>query len=134
NASRTGLQQARVARSGVGRLGLSRAAHDRRARAAPPREARAGPRRADAAPDRARRRVPVHRLLAMGDPTPTRGRELNRPGGMRGFSSLRVRLIGLRAAVVVTALGVVFLYVVPSLRANLIAQRLDALVAIAATQ
>ena len=46
---------------------------------------------------------------------------------MRGFSSLRVRLIGLLTAVVVTAMGVVFLYVVPTLRANLISQRLNTL-------
>ena len=52
---------------------------------------------------------------------------------MRGFSSLRVRLIGLLTAVVVTAMGVVFLYVVPTLRANLISQRLDALEAVAVT-
>src|SRR5689334_10544033 len=53
---------------------------------------------------------------------------------MRLFSSLRVRLIGLLTAVVVTAMGVVFLYVVPTLRANLIAQRLDTLAKIAVTQ
>ena len=53
---------------------------------------------------------------------------------MRGFSSLRVRLIGLLTAVVVTAMGVVFLYVVPTLRANLITQRLSALATVALTQ
>src|ERR1700759_2352440 len=53
---------------------------------------------------------------------------------MKAFSSLRVRLIGLLIAVVVTAMGVVFLYVVPTLRANLIAQRLDTLAKVALTQ
>jgi signal transduction histidine kinase len=42
---------------------------------------------------------------------------------MRILRSLRVRLIAVFATVVVTAMGVLFLYVVPSLRANLIADR-----------
>jgi signal transduction histidine kinase len=45
--------------------------------------------------------------------------------------SLRLRLIAVLAAVVVTAMGVVFLYVVPSLRDNLINERMDRLEAVA---
>jgi len=45
--------------------------------------------------------------------------------------SLRLRLIAVLAAVVVTAMGVVFLYVVPTLRDNLINERLDRLEAVA---
>jgi two-component system, OmpR family, sensor kinase len=45
--------------------------------------------------------------------------------------SLRLRLITVLAAVVVTAMGVVFLYVVPTLRDNLINERLDRLEAVA---
>ena len=41
--------------------------------------------------------------------------------------SLRLRLILVLAAVVATAMGVVFLYVVPSLKANLVAERLNRL-------
>ena len=48
--------------------------------------------------------------------------------------SLRVRLIAVFAAVVVTAMGVLFLYVVPSLRANLIADRQARLASIARSQ
>jgi signal transduction histidine kinase len=48
--------------------------------------------------------------------------------------SLRVRLIAVFAAVVVTAMGVLFLYVVPSLRANLIADRQARLASIARNQ
>ena len=42
--------------------------------------------------------------------------------------SLRLRLILVLAAVVATAMGVVFLYVVPTLRDNLIAGRLKRIV------
>src|SRR3954447_1865405 len=46
---------------------------------------------------------------------------------MRGLSTLRVRLIAMLTAVVAVAMGVVFLYVVPSLRDQLIARRFDRL-------
>ncbi len=45
--------------------------------------------------------------------------------------SLRLRLVLVMAAVVMTAMGVVFLYVVPTLRDNLINERLDRLEAVA---
>ncbi len=48
--------------------------------------------------------------------------------------SLRLRLIAVLAAVVVTAMGVVFLYVVPTLRDNLINERLDRLEAVAKSE
>jgi signal transduction histidine kinase len=48
--------------------------------------------------------------------------------------SLRLRLIAVLAAVVVTAMGVVFLYVVPTLRDNLINERLDRLEAVARSE
>jgi len=44
-----------------------------------------------------------------------------------GLNTLRVRLIGMLTAVVAVAMGVVFLYVVPSLRDQLIATRFDRL-------
>src|SRR4051794_27995601 len=50
---------------------------------------------------------------------------------MRGLSTLRVRLIAMLTAVVAVAMGVVFLYVVPSLRDQLIARRFDRLEAVA---
>jgi hypothetical protein len=48
--------------------------------------------------------------------------------------SLRLRLVAVLAAVVVTAMGVVFLYVVPTLRDNLISERLDRLEAVARSE
>jgi len=48
--------------------------------------------------------------------------------------SLRLRLVAVMAAVVATAMGVVFLYVVPTLRENLIEDRWDRLEAIARTE
>ncbi len=48
--------------------------------------------------------------------------------------SLRNRLIAVFGAVVATAMGVVFLYVVPSLRSNLISERLDRLEQVARSQ
>ncbi|MGZ4430934.1 MAG: sensor histidine kinase [Gaiellales bacterium] len=53
---------------------------------------------------------------------------------MHALSSLRNRLIAVLATVVATAMGVVFLYVVPSLRDNLIAERFDQLEAVARSQ
>ena len=49
------------------------------------------------------------------------------------MNSLRLRLILVLAAVVATAMGVVFLYVVPTLRANLIAGRMKTLQQVAHT-
>jgi two-component system, OmpR family, sensor kinase len=48
--------------------------------------------------------------------------------------SLRLRLVAVMAAVVATAMGVVFLYVVPTLRDNLIDARFDRLEAVARTE
>ncbi|MGN6378050.1 MAG: sensor histidine kinase [Gaiellales bacterium] len=53
---------------------------------------------------------------------------------MRPLRSLRVRLIAVFATVVATAMGVLFLYVVPSLRANLISDRQNRLEAVARHQ
>jgi signal transduction histidine kinase len=53
---------------------------------------------------------------------------------MRALRSLRVRLIAVVATVVATAMGVLFLYVVPSLRANLISDRQTRLAAVARHQ
>ena len=53
---------------------------------------------------------------------------------MRALRSLRVRLIAVFATVVVTAMGVLYLYVVPDLRANLISDREARLVAVARQQ
>jgi signal transduction histidine kinase len=53
---------------------------------------------------------------------------------MRVLRSLRVRLIAVVATVVVTAMGVLFLYVVPSLRANLISDRQARLASVARHQ
>ena len=50
------------------------------------------------------------------------------------MNSLRLRLILVLAAVVATAMGVVFLYVVPTLRDNLIAGRLKPLQQVAHTE
>jgi two-component system OmpR family sensor kinase len=51
-----------------------------------------------------------------------------------GLRSLRFRLIVMFGAVVATAMGVLFLYVVPSLRADLVSDRLDRLEAVARSQ
>jgi signal transduction histidine kinase len=48
--------------------------------------------------------------------------------------SLRLRLVAVLTGVVVCAMGVVFLYVVPSLRQNLISDRMNRLVAVARSQ
>jgi two-component system, OmpR family, sensor kinase len=53
---------------------------------------------------------------------------------MRALRSLRVRLIAVVATVVATAMGTLFLYVVPSLRANLISDRQTRLVKVAHRQ
>ncbi len=53
---------------------------------------------------------------------------------MRALRSLRVRLIAVVATVVATAMGTLFLYVVPSLRANLISDRQTRLVKVARRQ
>ena len=53
---------------------------------------------------------------------------------MRALRSLRVRLIAVVATVVATAMGTLFLYVVPSLRANLISDRQTRLVRVAHRQ
>ena len=46
---------------------------------------------------------------------------------VRALSTLRVRLILVLTALVAVAIGVVFLYVVPTLRDSLISQRFDRL-------
>ncbi len=53
---------------------------------------------------------------------------------MRALSTLRVRLILVMAAVVAVAIGVVFLYVVPTLHDSLISQRFDRLQKVATTE
>jgi signal transduction histidine kinase len=53
---------------------------------------------------------------------------------MPAIRSLRFRLIMMFGAVVATAMGVLFLYVVPSLRNDLVADRLDRLEQVARTQ
>jgi signal transduction histidine kinase len=53
---------------------------------------------------------------------------------MRALRSLRVRLIAVFATVVVTAMGVLYLYVVPDLRANLISDRQARLESVARQQ
>ena len=53
---------------------------------------------------------------------------------MRALSTLRVRLILVMTAVVAVAIGVVFLYVVPTLRDSLISQRFDRLQKVAKTE
>jgi signal transduction histidine kinase len=53
---------------------------------------------------------------------------------VRALSTLRVRLIGLLTAVVAVAMGVVFLYVVPTLRDQLITQRFERLESVARTE
>ena len=53
---------------------------------------------------------------------------------MLGFRSLRFRLIAMFGGVVATAMGVMFLYVVPSLRDDLVSDRLDRLASVAVAQ
>jgi two-component system OmpR family sensor kinase len=53
---------------------------------------------------------------------------------MRALRSLRLRLVAVLTGVVACAMGVVFLYVVPSLRQNLISDRLTRLEAVARSQ
>ena len=53
---------------------------------------------------------------------------------MSALSTLRVRLILVMTAVVAVAIGVVFLYVVPTLRDSLISQRFDRLQKVAKTE
>ena len=53
---------------------------------------------------------------------------------MGALRSLRLRLVAVLTGVVAWAMGVVFLYVVPSLRQNLISDRLTRLETIARSQ
>src|SRR5437763_13268 len=85
-------------------------ARDRRPHPPPAREARERPGRPRLHPHGARRRIPLPRRA--------------RPGAVK---SLRLRLVLALAAVVATAMGVVFLYVVPTLRENLISDRVSRL-------
>src|SRR5581483_5229544 len=97
---------ARAARGAVGRLRLPRAADDRRPRPAPAREARARPRRASLHRHRPRRRLPLRRSV-------------------RRVSGVGVRLSLALLAVVVAALGVVYVVVVPSLEGRLVGSRMS---------
>src|SRR4029078_9337588 len=112
DAPRPRVQPPVAAGGGVGRLRLPRAAHDRRAHPPSAREARGRPGRSVVHPDGARSGLPLPR---------------HRAGSLRAVRSLRLRLILVLAAVVATAMGVVFLYVVPTLRATLTAGRLKRL-------
>src|SRR3954469_18990896 len=88
-----------AARVALGRVGLPRAADDRRPRAPPAREARARRARAGVHPDRPRRRLPL-------------------PRPVNPLSSVGARLSLALIVVVAAALGVVYLGVVPYLERN----------------
>src|SRR5262249_6624714 len=104
-SSGTGVLPEDAARGALGRLGLPRAANDRRPRATPAREARARSARARADSHRSRRRVPL-------------------PGQVNPLRSVGARLSLALVGVVALALGLVYLIVVPSLRERLIATKL----------
>src|SRR5581483_7460524 len=102
------LHAPEAARIAVGRLGLPRAAHDRRAHPPSPREARGRPARAAVHLHRARRRLPL-------------------PRHVNPLRSVGARLSLALLLVVAGALGFVYLFVVPSLQSRLISSRLHQL-------
>src|SRR5918999_1480062 len=106
--SRTRLHAPDAARGPLGRLRVSRAAHDRRPRPASAREARARSPRARADLNRARRRLPLPRL-------------------MNPLRSVGARLSLALAFVIAVALGISYAIVVPSLERNLTQAKLDQL-------
>src|SRR4029077_7265880 len=93
----TGVFTGNAAPGPLGRLGLQRAAHDRRARAPSAREAPARPERARVHPHGPRRRLPI-------------------PAVSRFVQSVGTQLSLALLLVVAVALGIVYLTVVPSLR------------------
>src|SRR5262249_21841632 len=111
SASGTRVLPQDAAGGALGRLGLPRAAHDRRPRATPAREARARSARARAHPYRSRRRVPL-------------------PRPVNPLRSVGARLSLALVGVVALALGLVYLIVVPSLRERLIDAKLAQLRAV----